>query len=84
MVGFFKKINWKQWLAIVMLIIGASMMIFSAPLLKSDDSNKLVLESILATAGFFIAFFAIIIFIAATWGKKIMDILLMPFLKRKK
>lgn len=84
MVGFFKKINWKQWLAIVMLIIGASMMIFSAPLLKSDDLNKLVLESILATAGFFIAFFAIIIFIAATWGKKIMDILLMPFLKRKK
>jgi len=84
MVGFFKKINWKQWLAIVMFIIGASMMIFSAPLLKSDDLNKLVLESILATAGFFIAFFAIIIFIAATWGKKIMDILLMPFLKRKK
>ncbi|RKZ26628.1 hypothetical protein DRQ29_04620 [bacterium] len=84
MVGFFKKINWKQWLAIVMLIIGASMMIFSAPLLKSDDLNKLVLESILATAGFFIAFFAIIIFIAATWGKKIIDILLMPFLKRKK
>jgi len=66
-----------------MFVIGAGIMIYSPSLLKSDDFSKIILESILATAGFFIVFFAIIIFIISTWGRKISDILKMRLFGRK-